>query len=259
MHLTFPSFTITNNIPKYGDLKVPIEPLTNDNWGIPNLICDGIPLQDEQLDMFATRLSFLDNVLKGRSAGNNDKLADQLFKGRDMTRKQRKDAYNKLQHALGRNFARDEDSNQGYKNGINDSNYGNDDDNNVTDNDARELNPIMNELPDHYLYEGSPGKMIINAFKELNIDDIWDFLKEESPTSKPFEKKKCAPPPRYYLESCRGDINDCLTPFQLQLYFGGLHLPNYSLLFKLGNGLIATKGDHNIPTIRELVNRKIGK
>ena len=101
--------------------------------------------------------------------------------------------------------------------------------------------------------------MMMDALKELNIDDIWDFLKEESPTSKPFEKKKCAPPPRYYLESCRGDINDCLTPFQLQLYFGGLHLPNYSLLFKLGNGLIATKGDHNIPTIRELVNRKIGK
>ena len=54
MHLTFPSFTITDDIPKNGDLKVPIEPLTEDNWGIPNFICDGIPLQDEQLDNFAT-------------------------------------------------------------------------------------------------------------------------------------------------------------------------------------------------------------
>ena len=30
--------------------------------------------------------------------------------------------------------------------------------------------------------------MMIDSFKELNIDDIRDFLKEESPTSKPFEK-----------------------------------------------------------------------
>ena len=48
----------------------------------------------------------------------------------------------------------------------------------------------MNELPDHYLCEGSQDKMMIDALKELNINDIWDFLKEESPTSKPFEKEK---------------------------------------------------------------------
>ena len=47
MHLKFPSFTITDDIPKNRDLKVPIEPLTEDDWGIPNFICDGIPPQDE--------------------------------------------------------------------------------------------------------------------------------------------------------------------------------------------------------------------
>ena len=47
----------------------------------------------------------------------------------------------------------------------------------------------MNELPDHYLCENSPDIMMMGALKELNIDDIRDFLKEESPTSKPFEKK----------------------------------------------------------------------
>ena len=46
----------------------------------------------------------------------------------------------------------------------------------------------MNELPDHYLCEGSLDKMMMDALKELNIDDICDFLNKESPTSKPFKK-----------------------------------------------------------------------
>lgn len=48
MHLTFPQFTVTDDIPENGDLKVPIEPLSESDWAIPNSICDGIPLQDEQ-------------------------------------------------------------------------------------------------------------------------------------------------------------------------------------------------------------------
>ena len=85
MHLTFPTFTVTDDIPANRDLKVPIQPLTEDDWGIPDFICDGVPLQDEQLTTFATRLAFLGNVLKGRVAGQDCKLADQLFKGRVMT------------------------------------------------------------------------------------------------------------------------------------------------------------------------------
>ena len=81
MHLTFPHFTVTDGIPANGDLKVPIEPLSESNWAIPNLICDGIPLQDEQLTNFGTRLAFLVNVLKGRITGQDKKIADQLFKG----------------------------------------------------------------------------------------------------------------------------------------------------------------------------------
>ena len=76
MHLTFLAFTITDNIPKNGNLKVPIEPLIEDDWGIPNFICDGVQLQDEQLNIFATRLSFLNNVLKDRIAGDDHKLRD---------------------------------------------------------------------------------------------------------------------------------------------------------------------------------------
>ena len=77
----------------------------------------------------------------------------------------------------------------------------------------------MNDLPDNYLYEWSPDKMMRDALKELNIDDIRDFLTEEFPDSKPFKKEKQAPPPRYHLESSCGNVKDCLTPFQLQSYF----------------------------------------
>ena len=54
-------------------------------------------------------------------------------------------------------------------------------------------------------------------------------------------------------------VKDRLTLFQLQSYFGGRHLPDYSLLSKLGDGLTVVNGDHDIPTIGELVNRKRGK
>ena len=163
MNLTFHTFTLTDDIPKNEDLKVLIEPLIENDWGIPNFVCDGVPLQDEQLSNFTTRLSFLDSVLKGRIAGNDHTLTDQLFKGRIMTRAQQKEVYNKLQYALKCNFARKEDSNYGNEDDINNSNYGNEDDNNATNKEARKLNPIMNELPDHYLCEGFLDKMMMNA------------------------------------------------------------------------------------------------
>ena len=76
MHLTFPTFTVTDDIPKNGDLTVPIEPLSEDDWVVPNFVCDGVPLQDENLTNFGTRLAFFDNVLKGRIVGRDRKLAD---------------------------------------------------------------------------------------------------------------------------------------------------------------------------------------
>ena len=91
------------------------------------------------------------------------------------------------------------------------STYGNENDD--AEDDAHNLNPIMNELYDNYLCEGSPEKMMMDALKELNIDDIRDFPKEESPSSKPFEKEKRAPPPIYYLEYSRGDVKDCLMSY----------------------------------------------
>ena len=86
-------------------------------------------------------------------------------------------------------MTRDKESTYGDGKDIDDPNYGDDDDNNATNNDARNLNLILNELPDHYLYEGLPDKMMMDALKELNINDICDFLKEKSTTSKPVEKE----------------------------------------------------------------------
>ena len=92
-------------------------------------------------------------------------------------------------------MTRDEEINYGDGKDTNDPTYGDGDDNNANVDDARESNPIMNKLPDHYLCEGSPDKMMMDALKELNINDIRDFLQEESPNSQPFEKKTtCATP-----------------------------------------------------------------
>ena len=43
MHLMFPAFIVTDNIPINSDLKVPIQPVTEDDWGLPNFICDDVP------------------------------------------------------------------------------------------------------------------------------------------------------------------------------------------------------------------------
>ena len=166
MYLTFPSFSITKDIPKNRDLKVPIGHLTEDDRGLLNFNCDGIPFQEKQLDNFATQLSFLDNMLKSTIAGNDHKHLDQLFKGCDMTHTQRKEAYSKLQHALGCNFACNKNSNYGNGTDTSNPNYSDKDDNNETNDDARKLNLIMNELPDCYLCEGSPDEMMMDALEE---------------------------------------------------------------------------------------------
>ena len=121
-------------------------------------------------------------------------------------------------------------------------------------------NPIMNDLPGNYLCESSPDKMMHNALKELTIDDIRDFLKEEELSDyKTFEKGKRAPLPQYRLESSHGIVKDQLTVFQLRSNFGGCHCKCVSLLSKLGTGILVVDDDQDIPTIGELVNQKRGK
>ena len=95
--------------------------------------------------------------------------------------------------------------------------------------------PGEKALPDKYFCEGSPDKLMMEALKELNINDIKDFLMAGGPEqTEQFEKEKRAPPPQYHLESSRGDVKDRLTSYQLQSYFGGRHLTDIGLLSKLG-------------------------
>ena len=87
-----------------------------------------------------------------------------------------------------------------------------DTDNFIEDTPNSSFNPKSLGLPDNYLYEGSPDKQMMDILKELNIDDIRDFLKdndkENNDVSTPFEKQQRAPPPQYHLESSRGDVKD---------------------------------------------------
>ena len=77
--------------------------------------------------------------------------------------------------------------------------------------------PGENCLPDKYFCEGSPDKLMMEALKELNINDIQDFLMVGGPAkTEQFEREKRALPPQHHLEPSRGDIKDQLTSYQLQ-------------------------------------------
>ena len=59
-------------------------------------------------------------------------------------------------------------------------------------------------LPDKYFCEGFPDKLMMEALKELNINDIKEFPMAGGPAkTEQFEKGKRAPPPQYHLKSSR--------------------------------------------------------
>ena len=39
MHLMFPKFTVSDDIPVNGDLKIQLDPFSIEDWEIPNSIC----------------------------------------------------------------------------------------------------------------------------------------------------------------------------------------------------------------------------
>ena len=155
-----------------------------------------------------------------------------------------------LKKALGLNHVRNATSDSSFL----------DNNNTSSSSDSTKGLPGKKSLPDKYFCEGSPDKLMMRALKELNINDIKDFLMAGGPAqTKRFEKEKRAPPPQYCLESSCGDVKDRLTSYQLQLYFGGRHLNDFGLLSKLGTGVSMIDSDQDIPTIGELVNQKRGK
>ena len=47
MYLTFSKFTISDDIPMNGNLRIHLDPLTNDDWTIPNATCEGTSIYDQ--------------------------------------------------------------------------------------------------------------------------------------------------------------------------------------------------------------------
>ena len=66
MHLTFPKFTISDDIPANGDLRIQLNTLTGEDWEIPNAICEGTTIHDQDLDHFGTRLDVVNEILRER-------------------------------------------------------------------------------------------------------------------------------------------------------------------------------------------------
>lgn len=64
IHLNFPKFSITTDIPEDGDLRLPLELPTDANFGIPNFVCDGIKDENQHLYNFKTQMYFLNQVFK---------------------------------------------------------------------------------------------------------------------------------------------------------------------------------------------------
>ena len=79
--------TISDDIPVNGDLRIQLDPLTEEDWEISNAICEGTIIHYQDLDHFGTRLDMVNEILRGRV----------------MTRAQKRIQLDKLKQALGQN------------------------------------------------------------------------------------------------------------------------------------------------------------
>ena len=66
IHLMFPKFTISDDIWVNEDLRIQLDPLTDEDWKIPNTICDGTIIHNQGLDHFGTRLDMVNEILRGK-------------------------------------------------------------------------------------------------------------------------------------------------------------------------------------------------
>ena len=246
MHSTFPKFTINDDIPINGDLRIRLNPLTDEDFEIPNSMCEETPLHYLNLDNFSTKLDMANKVLRGRvmtraerySQLNNlvelkqalgqslegpliDNSSDNIILNEVRSNLQEGSYWRKTNHNskhdcednfdLPLNATRDSSSDTNRNNlGLREDNL---DlcDNATRDSSSENTNPgsfsgncddatqySFFDLPDNYLCGGFPDKLMMEALKELNTNDIKDFLNHNNDdTSKQFEKQKRAPPPPY--------------------------------------------------------------
>ena len=154
MHLSFPKFLITQPIPANKDLRVMLQPMSDDNWSIPNYILDGDNYSHDCLNHYKNRIDLLNRISKRQAV---------------TTRANRKEQSDALKTALGLNHERDTpgDTDTGDAHDVNfDFNF------NLDSSSC----PKTKVLPDKYFCECSPDKLMMEALKELNINDIKDFL-----------------------------------------------------------------------------------
>ncbi|OEU11655.1 hypothetical protein FRACYDRAFT_244773 [Fragilariopsis cylindrus CCMP1102] len=227
MHLTFPNFTINTSIPSNGNLRLPLEALSPDDWGEPDFTYEAGG--DNYLDVFSNRINFLNRIHRGRA----------------MTRGQRKKNRDQLQSC----FEHSTSQNESHIPNIPSS---------TPDDDASSFNEF-DDMGDDYLCEGDPGEMLKQALKELDMNDIKDLMQDSDTDAPLFEKQERKPPLQYHLESSRGDVIERLTNHTLQSYFGGRQLKDYRLLSKLGTGISVIDNKNDIPTVGSMVNRRRGK
>ena len=267
MHLSFPSFTHSRPIPESNDLKIDVAALTPNDWALPSQMCEGGDIGDLELSQFADRLDYLNHIFKS------------WHSRRVMTCAQRRKQVDALKKALGAQTPCDTDLGSNFSENL-DSDMlprGTSDlsPNSVppgsrsshsapVSTDLKSSSGTTHALPDRYTFKGTPDNSLLDVLKELNIDDIKDFLKSnedllDHEETDQFIKDERCPPPQYDLESSRGRVKDRVTAFELQSHFGGQKLKDFSLLSQLGTGILVIEPHNDIPTVGELVNRKRGK
>ena len=77
MHLSFPKFSITQPIPANDDLRVSLQPMSADNWSIPNYILDGDNCSHDYLNHYKNRIDMLNGIAKGRAVTARANRKDQ--------------------------------------------------------------------------------------------------------------------------------------------------------------------------------------
>ena len=168
IHLTFPEFSVICPIPADGDLRLDLYDLTERNWDLPDFICNGI---EEDITISLETLEVRMKILNHVSCGRNI-----------TTRNQRKLQIEQLKQALGLVSTEFQDD-------LEKSRENSNEESEKSRNNSRE-EFCETVLPDRYLCEGSPDKLMLEALKELNINDLKDILRENESPDKHFQKEE---------------------------------------------------------------------
>ena len=134
MHLSFPKFSITQDIPLSGDLRVPLDPLSKEDWDIPPYILDSGEISDDYLNTYKNRINMLNGIAKGRAV---------------TTRANRKLQVDALKKALGMDHERDRADNDNNFDSHDDSDDKNDNNfDSRDDSDDRNNSDLQNSSDD---------------------------------------------------------------------------------------------------------------